>query len=91
MTSLAAWLLTACGVALILIGGFFVALRPPLLPEDARFMGAPADAILGAIPGLGTWLRRVFWVLGATSPRRECWSSTSPVPGCAPAASGHSR
>jgi hypothetical protein len=64
VTSLAAWLLTACGLALVLIGGFFVALRPPLLPEDSRFMGAPADAILGAIPALSTWLRRVFWVLG---------------------------
>lgn len=64
MTSLAAWLLTACGVALIFIGGFFVALRPPLMPEDARFMGAPADAILGAVPALSDWLRRVFWVLG---------------------------
>jgi hypothetical protein len=64
MTSLAAWLLAGCGVALILIGGFFLALRPPLLPEDARFMGVPAETLVPAIPLLSTWLRRVFWVLG---------------------------
>ena len=64
MTSVAAWLLTACGVALALIGAFFFTLRPPLLPEDARFMGSTAEHIIGAVPTLTTWLRRVFWVLG---------------------------
>ncbi|CAN5477899.1 hypothetical protein BH09ACT8_BH09ACT8_66220 [soil metagenome] len=64
MISLAAWILTGCGVALILIGVFFLAMRPPLLAEDARFMGGTAETILGAMPVLGTWLRRVFWVLG---------------------------
>jgi hypothetical protein len=64
VTSLAAWLLTGCGVALVLIGGFFLALRPPLMPEDARFMGATVEIIVSAVPVLSTWLRRVFWVLG---------------------------
>lgn len=64
MISVAAWLLTACGVALVLIGGFFVAVRPPLLPEDARFMGSTAVQIADSVPALTTWLRRVFWVLG---------------------------
>jgi hypothetical protein len=64
MTSVAAWLLTACGVALVLIGAFFLILRPPLLPEDARFMGSTAERIVGALPTLTKWLRRVFWVLG---------------------------
>lgn len=64
MTSVAAWLLTACGVVLALIGAFFLTLRPPLLPEDARFMGSTAEHIIGAVPTLTTWLRRVFWVLG---------------------------
>lgn len=64
MVSVAAWLLTACGVALVLIGAFFVAARPPLLPEDARFMGFTAEHIANAVPSLTAWLRRVFWVLG---------------------------
>lgn len=34
------------------------------MPEDARFMGVAAETIFGAIPRLGIWLRRVFWVLG---------------------------
>lgn len=64
MTSVAAWLLTACGVAPVLTGGFFLTLRPPLLPEDARFMRSTAERIVGAAPTLTSWLRRVFWVLG---------------------------
>jgi len=40
MTSIAAWLLTVCGIGLVGIGGFFVVAHPPLLPEDARFMGS---------------------------------------------------
>jgi len=64
VVSLAAWILMACGVALILIGLFFLAARPPLLPEDARFMGSTVEHIVDAVPALSTWLRRVFWVLG---------------------------
>jgi hypothetical protein len=64
VVSLAAWILMACGVALILIGLFFLAARPPLLPEDARFMGSTIEHIVDAVPALSTWLRRVFWVLG---------------------------
>ena len=64
MTSLAAWVLTACGGALVLVGGYFLAARPPLLPEDARFMGSTAEHIADALPALSTWLRRVFWVMG---------------------------
>jgi hypothetical protein len=64
MASLATYVLTACGLALVLIGGYFLAVRPPLLPEDARFMGATVDQVANAVPALTTWLRRVFWVLG---------------------------
>lgn len=64
MASLASWILIACGLALVLIGGFFLAVRPPLLPEDARFMGSTLDDIVEAVPGLTSWLRHVFWVLG---------------------------
>jgi len=56
--------MTACGFALVLIGGFFLAARPPLLPEDAHFMGSTIEDIVKAVPTLTTWLRRVFWVLG---------------------------
>lgn len=64
VTSLAAWLLTGCGVALVLIGGFFLLLRPPLMAEDARYMGVTIENVDRNIPRLGTWLRRVFCVLG---------------------------
>jgi len=64
MTSIAAWVLTVCGLGLVGIGVFFAAARPPLLPEDARFMGSTTEEISGAVPGLDSWLRRVFWVLG---------------------------
>jgi hypothetical protein len=64
MTSIAAWLLTVCGISLVGIGGFFVMGRPPLLPEDARFMNSTTQEISGAVPRLGSWLRHVFWVLG---------------------------
>lgn len=64
MASLAAWLLTGCGVAQVFIGGFLLTMRPPLLPEDARFMGSAAETLFEVVPLLGAWLRRVFWVLG---------------------------
>ncbi len=64
MTSLAAWLLTASGIALLLIGGYFLTARPALLPEDARFMSSTIEGIARALPTLSGWLRRVFWVLG---------------------------
>ena len=50
MTSVEAWLLTACGVVLALIRAFFLTLRPPLLPEDARFMGSTAKHITERSP-----------------------------------------
>jgi hypothetical protein len=52
------------GVLFMGLGLYFVFIRPPLLPEDPRFMGASLADIQGAIPGLVSWLRRVFWVLG---------------------------
>ena len=46
------------------LGLYFVLIRPPLLPEDLRFMGATLDQIQSTMPGLLIWLRRVFWVVG---------------------------
>lgn len=52
------------GVILMLLGLYFVLLRPPLLPEDPRFMGTSMVQIQLSAPGLLIWLRRVFWVMG---------------------------
>jgi len=49
---------------LVAVGVFFLAARPPLLPEDARFMGSTVVHIGDALPALSRWLRRVFWVMG---------------------------
>lgn len=52
------------GVILMGMGMYFGFFRPPLLPEDARFIGASLTLIQNAIPGLQPWLVRVFGVLG---------------------------
>ena len=57
-------LLAACGIILIGLGAYFVFLRPPLLPEDTRAIGATAGQIAALAPGLSVWLRQVFWVMG---------------------------
>ena len=61
---LAARALALGGVILMGMGFYFVFLRPPLLPEDLRFMGATIGQIQTALPGLEPWLARVFGVLG---------------------------
>jgi hypothetical protein len=58
------WLLTACGVWLVALGLYFIVLRPPLLPEDPRFIGATLAQLREAAPGLERWLHIVFTVLG---------------------------
>jgi hypothetical protein len=58
------WLLTACGVWLVGLGVYFIFLRPPLLPEDPRFMGTSLEQIRIAVPGLEAWLKKVFTVMG---------------------------
>lgn len=52
------------GAVLMVLGLYFVFLRPPLLPEDSRFMGTSIAQIQLSVPGLMIWLRRVFWVMG---------------------------
>lgn len=52
------------GVILMGFGLYFVFLRPPLLPEDPRYMRTSLAEIQAAVPGLLVWLRRVFWVMG---------------------------
>lgn len=58
-------LLALCGLLLMGLGLYFVFLRPPLLPEDLRFIGASLSTMQGTAPALLLWLRRVFWVMGA--------------------------
>ena len=59
-----ATVLTLGGAILMILGLYFVLLRPPLLPEDPRFMGTSLAQIQISVPGLLIWLRRVFWVMG---------------------------
>jgi hypothetical protein len=57
-------LLIAFGVALIGIGLFFILLRPPLLPEDMRFIGLTLEQLQAEQPRMAAWLLHVFRVLG---------------------------
>lgn len=52
------------GAILMTLGLYFAFVRPALLPEDARFMGASTAAIQASLPGMATWLGRVFLVMG---------------------------
>ena len=52
------------GFILIGLGLYFIFLRPPLLPEDLRYIGASLAQIQNTLPDLQIWLSRVFGVLG---------------------------
>jgi len=54
----------ACGVWLVALGVYFIILRPPLLPEDSRFIGTTLEQLRLAAPGLENWLQKVFIVMG---------------------------
>ena len=58
------WTFLACGMWLIALGLYFMFLRPPLLPEDLRYIGTSPGEMQSAMPGLERWLHRVFTVLG---------------------------
>ena len=57
-------MLIVCGVWLVILGFYFMAMRPSLLPEDLRYMGTSLAQIRTTLPGLENWLARVFTVLG---------------------------
>lgn len=59
-----ATILSLGGIILAGLGLYFIFLRPPMLPEDPRFMGATLAQIEAMLPGLPVWLARVFWVMG---------------------------
>ena len=56
--------LTLGGFMLIGLGLYFIFLRPPLLPEDLRYIGASLAQVQNTVPELQIWLSRVFGVLG---------------------------
>jgi len=58
------FLFITCGIWLIGLGLYFIFLRPPLLPEDLRYMETSVRDIQSAIPGLERWTNRVFTVMG---------------------------
>lgn len=59
-----ATVLALCGILLIGIGLYFILIRPPFLPEDARNVGASISSIQTVAPGMAEWLGRVLTVLG---------------------------
>ena len=61
---ISARVLTGVGVALAAMGIYFVLLRPPLLPEDVRYLSLTSEQLGPVQPHLEAWLRQVFRVLG---------------------------
>ena len=57
-------LLAISGAVLALVGVYFLLLRPPLLPEDIRYMGLSDTALASVRPALELWLSQVFRVMG---------------------------
>lgn len=56
----------ALGSAVVMaIGVYFALFRPPLLPEDLRYLDRSIDQLRATTPALAAWLRHVFWVLGS--------------------------
>lgn len=46
------------------MGAYFIFLRPPILPEDTRYIGVSLAQLKTSMPRLLPWLARVFTVLG---------------------------
>jgi hypothetical protein len=61
---LSAWLLAIVGASMILIGAYFIFVRPPLLSEDLLYMGTSREQLQAIVPKLVLWLGWVFTVLG---------------------------
>lgn len=57
-------LLLLFGLVLVVVGSYFLFVRPPLLPEDVRYLAASPADIDAAVPNLKAWLTHVFRVLG---------------------------
>ncbi|MGY8676451.1 hypothetical protein Q2941_01315 [Bradyrhizobium sp. UFLA05-153] len=57
-------LLAASGILLVGVGTYFLFLRPPLLPEDIRYMSLTQAELQSIGPRLTSWLTHVFRVMG---------------------------
>ncbi len=57
--------LSLAGLLLAGMGLYFIFIRPPLLPEDLRYMSSALQNVNDNIPGLANWLQKVFWVMGS--------------------------
>jgi hypothetical protein len=53
------------GFLLVAMGVYFVFLRPPLLPEDYKYIRTTSSAVKENFPLLTAWLQKVFWVMGS--------------------------
>jgi len=58
------WTFVVLGIWLIGLGAYFVFVRPPLLPEDLRYLDSSATQIEALLPRLAPWLSNVFTVMG---------------------------
>ena len=58
------WIFVASGIWLIGLSGYFMFARPPLLPEDLRYLGSSAIEVEALLPHLASWLQNVFTVMG---------------------------
>ena len=62
--SMSSILLFLFGTILVVVGAYFIVIRPALLPEDLRYLGASQAQIETAAPRLAAWLGHMFRVLG---------------------------
>jgi hypothetical protein len=57
-------ILALAGAVVVGIGAYFMFVRPPLLPEDLRYMQTTREQLQMIAPGILVWLRLVFRVAG---------------------------
>ena len=62
--TLSSILLAAAGATLVIAGLYFILVRPPLLPEDVRYMALPTAQLDAVKLPLESWLAHVFQVMG---------------------------
>ena len=62
--SLSSILIAPSGILLVGVGFYFLFLRPPLLPEDIRFMSLTPSELQLVGSRLASWLTYVFRVMG---------------------------
>lgn len=89
--SSASAVLTGGGTILIGLGLYFLFMRPPLLPEDPRYMGTTLAQIRAEVPGLLLWLPHVFTVMGGymvSTGILTCYIARTSFRDCAPGAAG---